>query len=141
MRLTGLTEHIRTAFEQVGYVHGIYFGDVYELWNNEQVQYVAACVTLEQVQTVGELKQYGLVIYCADKLLDDESNTTHALDYAEGAIDAALNHLQFAVDEIVDVHTDRIYTPFVQKFADTLAGYWVRAEIVVRPDVTLCDDI
>lgn len=141
MRLTGLTRQIRQAFEQVGYVQGIYFGDVYELWNNEQVRYVAVCATLEQVQTVGELKQYTFIIYSADKLLDDESNTTHALDYAEAAIDAALNYLQSGIDEIIDIKTDRIYMPFVQKFTDTLAGYWVRVEITVKPDVTLCDEI
>lgn len=139
MRLTELSKEIRTAFDAVGYVQGVYFGDVYELWNNEQVRYVAACVTIEQVQQVGELKHYTLIAYCADKLLDDESNTTHALDYSEAAIDAMINHL-LNTDGVVDVQTERVYTPFVQKFADTLAGYWVRLVVVVRPDVTPCDD-
>lgn len=140
MRLTGLTKEIRTAFEQVGYVNGIYFGDVYELWNNEQVRYVAACVTLEQVVAVGNLKQYVFIIYAADKLLDDQSNTTHALDYSEAAIDAALNYLQYQAEGIEEVQTNRNYTPFVQKFTDTLAGYWVNVSITVQPDVTPCED-
>ena len=138
MRLTKLTEIIRAGFESAGYVHGIYFGDVYELWNNEQVKYVAACVTLVQVQNVGNLKEYHFTMYAADKLLDDEANKTHALDYSEGALDAAMQYIDNH-DDILEVISDRTYSPFVQKFADTLAGYWVDVRVRVQPDIGVCE--
>lgn len=138
MRLTRLKHIISEAFESAGYVNGIYFGDVYELWNNEQVHYVAACATLDQVQSVGQLKEYRFTFYAADKLLDDEVNKTHALDYAEGALDAAMMYIDNH-DEVLEVESDRVYTPFVQKFADTLAGYWVDVTIRVQPDMGICE--
>lgn len=138
MRLTEIIQILQDAFEQVGYIYSISFGDVYDHWNNNKVQYVAACTDLENVQSVGDLKKYSFVIYVADKLLDDNSNTTHALDYSEAAIDATLNYIDQHPD-IIEVESNRTYTPFVQRFADTLAGYWLRVAISVEPDIVQCD--
>ena len=141
MNLTQLSKNIDTAFERVGYVNSVLTGDPYERWNNKEVKYVSACYALESSDSDENITTYSLIIYAADRLLEDASNTVQSFDICQTAIEVMLNFLTDSGKEdklwIEDIRT---YTPFVQKFADNLAGVYVRTKIKVRNTLNLCKE-
>lgn len=139
MNLNEIAIAIRQGFQQVGYVESIYNGDVYDLWNNNEVRYLSGCFDIENINTTQDVKTYVLVVYAADRLIEDGSNRLACIDAAEQAIETMLNFLtdngqndNLWIDEV------RQYTPFEQKFADNLAGVWCRVNLKTTNDINLC---
>ena len=134
-----IAEKLRAGLAGVGYVNSIYDGDVYDQWNNNEVPYLSACFELEGIETSDNIKSYNIVVYAADRLLEDGSNKAMCWDAAEQAIETALN---FATEngksDNLWIEDMRQYTPFVQKFADNLAGVWCRVQIKTRNVINLC---
>ena len=93
MNLNEIAIGLRDGFSMVGYVESVYDGDVYEIWNNKEVRYLSACFELENINTDENIKTYNLVIYAADRLMEDESNKMACWDATEQAIETALNFL------------------------------------------------
>lgn len=141
MRLSELMQLIRTAFEAVPYVNSFYEGDVYETWNNKEVKYTSADVALETIETAENVKSYSFIIYVADRLLEDASNATQCWDSSEVAINSALNRIENLGNiDILSIETSKTFTPFSQKFADNVAGVYVRVKINIKNDLNICNE-
>lgn len=139
MNLNEIANAIREGFANVGFVESVYDGDVYDLWNNNEVRYLSGCFDLENINTTQDAKIYIFVVYAADRLIEDSSNKMACWDAAEQAIETMLNFVtengqsdNLWIDEL------RQYTPFVQKFADNLAGVWCRVSLKTTNDINLC---
>lgn len=139
MNLTELSSLMTAAFSSVAYVNSVLTGDVYERWNNKEVKYVSACYALESSDTDENVTTYSFIIYAADRLLEDAANTVQSFDICQTAIEMMLNYISDSgADDNLWIEDTRTYTPFVQKFADNLAGVYVRVKIHVRNDLNLC---
>lgn len=137
MSWSDLALKIETALRATGYVHSVYEGDVYDIWNNSEVQYVSACydeVSLTQESGDG-LDTYNVMVYVADRLTEDNSNSRQARDFAYAVLKMAVATLR-QYQPIAVSHSD--FTPFVQKFADNLAGYYTQLSITVPSDIQNC---
>lgn len=141
MNYTSLIDLLQSSFAQTGTTHSTYVGDPYELWNNKRVRYISACVSLESLEVEENVRTYVFLIYCADRLTRGETNVGNCIDACTDAVEAALN---FATDngnsDTLLVEGTRQYTPFVQKFADNLAGVWTRVRLQVNNDINLCTE-
>ena len=138
MRLNDTQQLLETALRQAAYLNSLYHGDPYEQWNNAEVGYVSACYELQQVETTENTKRYHFIVYVADRLTEDGSNEVYALDASEGVLDAALQYIRATNEpDIVDVEATYYY-PFVQKFADILAGYYATIIIEVSKSINNC---
>ena len=139
MNLTSISQAIRSAFGAVGYIQSLYEGDVYDHWNNNEVQYHSACFALESVETKEDVKAYNLIVYVADRLTEDCSNRVQCFDTSEAAIEKMLNILtDSGRSDNLWVEDTRQYTPFEQKFADNLAGVYVRIKLNTTNELNLC---
>lgn len=139
MNMSEIAEAIREGFAKVGYVESVYDGDVYDLWNNKEVKYLSACFELENINTNENVKTYVLIIYAADRMLEDGANKMGCWDAAEQAIETMLNYLtENGMSDNLYIEEVRQYTPFVQKFADNLAGVWCRVNLKTGNEINLC---
>lgn len=139
MNLSEIAEKIREGFARVGYVESVYDGDAYDTWNNKEVRYLSACFELESIGATENIKTYNLIVYTADRLIEDGSNKMMCWDAAEQATETMLNFItengesdNLFIDEV------RQYTPFVQKFADNLAGVYCRVKLKTTNEINLC---
>lgn len=141
MNLTELSNRMTAAFEQVAYVNSVLTGDVYERWNNKEVKYVSVCYAIESSDADENITTYSFILYAADRLLEDGSNNVQSFDICQTVIENALNFLtNSGASDNLWIEDTRTYTPFVQKFADNLAGVYVRTKIKVRNDLNLCNE-
>lgn len=135
MSWTELSGYIEAALGSVGYVNSIYRGDVYDRWNNTNVAYVSA--VYENINTPPDgdsIEEFDVRLTVADRLVEGEYNDTFAQDFARNAILVAVAALRHSVLEVDVVQM----TPFVQKFADNLAGYTCQLAIKVTTNIQIC---
>lgn len=139
MNLQEIATELQNGFQSVGFVNSVYNGDVYDLWNNNEVRYLSACWELEMIETKENWKTYVLIIYAADRLMEAEVNKNACWDAAEQAIETALNYLTLSgQSDNLFIEEMRQYTPFTQKFADNLAGVYCRVRIQTPNEINLC---
>lgn len=138
MSWTELAPIIEAALKATGYVNSVYEGDVYDMWNNTDVPYVSACYDEVGMPDSGSesIDRYDVLVYVADRLEDDGSNTRHARDFSRAVLKVALAQLRRS-EAVLSVGAEPLQ-PFVQKFADNLAGYYTTLSIMVRNDIENC---
>ena len=136
MSWSDLAEKIESALRATGYVHSVYEGDVYDIWNNSEVPYVSACfdeVALDD-SVNDSLDVYNVMVYVADRLTEDNGNSRQARDFSHAVFKMAVATLR---QQHIAVECGAL-TPFVQKFADNLAGYYAQLTITVPSDLQNC---
>jgi hypothetical protein len=139
MNLSEISIAIIDGFKKVGYVESIFNDDVYEIWNNSEVRYLSACWELESIETQDDVKAYNLLIFAADRLMENESNKLQCWDAAEQAIETMLNYItENGQSDNLFIEDVRQYTPFKQKFADNLAGVYCRLKLKTPNEINLC---
>lgn len=136
MRYTELCTALESALMSAGYTNSVYRGDVYDIWNNKEVQYVSACYDLIEAVYDDNLNQYNVRVYVADRLVEAETNETYALDACEAVIRHAIATLRSA-SGVLDIGCSSL-VPFVQTFADNLAGYYADLQIQVINKIDNC---
>lgn len=134
MRLTRTCKHLESLMGVVIMSH--HYGDVYDIWNNTDIVYPALCYDLVSGEVQDSMNVYTFRVYIADRLLEDGSNVLYCHDTAEGCFRTLLamidNRPEFLSAEITTI------TPFVQKFADNLAGYWADITVQTANDLDNC---
>jgi HD superfamily phosphohydrolase YqeK len=82
------------------------------------------------------IDRYDILVYVADRLEDDGSNTRQARDFSRAVLKVALAQLRRS-EAVLSVSAEPLQ-PFVQKFADNLAGYYTTLSVMVRNDIENC---
>lgn len=135
MNYIELIDHIKSIAERVNLVHSFCDGDVYTNWNTGTIKYGSVNVGLETITRSANTVTYNLVLYYGDRLLQDRSNINSI--WVDG-----LNVLQSIINGLPDevsYESPITYTPFEQKFADYLAGMYVRIGIEAEYDLGACE--
>lgn len=139
MRLTELYPIVDAALTASGIVHTVTHGDVYDNWNNSEIDYVAANYDIVSATVNLNTSAYILRLFVADRLTDDASNELQALDISEAAIRRTVVNLLHSVVGVTEWDNDSVLlTPFSQKFADNLAGYYTELTVIVANEITNC---
>lgn len=117
-------------------VHTFTNGDVYTLWNNGEIKYGAVNLAIEEIRLNDDMATYSVILYFADRLLqDDENNNNIQLD-GSIALEAILTLLQDKYNLVVEKPYS--FIPFTQKFADYLGGVYVRCNITTSNSFDIC---
>ena len=139
MNLSEIATAIEQGFSRVGYVESIYNDDVYDIWNNSEIRYLSACWELESIETQNDVRAYNLIVYAADRLMENETNKVQCWDAAEQAIETMFNYItENGQSDNLYIEETRQYTPFTQKFADFLAGVYCRVKLKTSNEINLC---
>lgn len=99
-------------------------GDVYNIWNSNEIKYSAINTAIEDIIVHEDYTEYNFILYYGDRLLNDDSN----FDFIQIDGIRNLNYIINKLKEVdyIDVVTPYTFTPFQQKFADYLGGIYVR---------------
>lgn len=117
-------------------VKSVYDGDVYTNWNSGEVKYGSVNIGLREITNNGNFTTYTLILYYADRLLQDESNANEVISDGTNALQSIINILNQI--DFVNIADNITYTPFVQKFADYLAGVYAQVEITTDSALGYC---
>lgn len=132
-----LIKVVKEASLSLKTVHTFTNGDVYELWNNGNIKYGAVNLAIDEIQINDDTITYSVILYFADRLLqDDENNNNIQLD-GSIALEAILSLLQDNYDIVIEKPYS--FIPFTQQFADYLGGVYVRCNIITNNSIDLCD--
>ena len=126
-----LIKHIKEVAASLAMVQSVYSEDVYINWNSAEARFASVNVAVETVTRNSNNAEYGVVLYYADRLLQDKSNSEAVYTDAVNVLQSILNNL----DEDLEVVYPVQYTPFSQKFADYLAGAYCRVTILAPFDI------
>lgn len=131
-----LIKAVKEASLSLKTVHTFTNGDVYELWNNGNIKYGAVNLAIDEIQVNDDIITYSIILYFADRLLqDDENNNNIQLD-GSIVLEAVLSLLQDNYPIIVEKPYS--FIPFTQQFADYLGGVYVRCNLSIRNSIDLC---
>ena len=135
MNIVELINKIKELAIQHNLVHSTYDGDVYTNWNTTEVKFGSVNVGVETIQRAENYIQYDVILYYADRLLQDNQNANAI--YADGVniLQSILNQLE---DELEITYPIQ-YTPFSQKFVDYLAGVYCRVSIISEYPLGKCN--
>lgn len=124
-------ELIKTIAYNNPNIGSVIVGDVTKL-NTENIQYPAVVVSQQthNYNQNNETERFGLVLFCVDRLLSDESNRTMSQDWANNLIISILKELE-EQDYMVDYTT---IEPFTKKFAALTAGAFCKFNLSVDAD-------
>lgn len=131
MNMVELIKHIKEVAASLAMVQSVYSEDVYINWNSAEARFASVNVAVETVTRNSNNAEYGVVLYYADRLLQDKSNSEAVYTDAVNVLQSILNNL----DEDLEVVYPVQYTPFSQKFADYLAGAYCRVTILAPFDI------
>ena len=137
MNYIELLKEINKAAKHIKLVNSVFDGDVYTNWNTETVSYGSVNIGLEDMTKSENTITYNLILYYGDRLLKDKSNMNSIWVDGFNVLQSIINGLP---DEI-SYKTPITYIPFEQKFADYLAGVYVRVGIEVDYDLGSCEMI
>lgn len=113
-----------------------YDGDVYVNWNSSEVKYGSVNVGIQNISYDENMCTYTLVLYYADRLLQDNNNQNDVYTDGIRVLQGILNVLN--QEPYVDISFPVIYTPFNQKFADYLGGVYTTVDITCDSEIGLC---
>lgn len=82
MNIVELINKIKELAIQHNLVHSTYDGDVYTNWNTTEVKFGSVNVGVETIQRAENYIQYDVILYYADRLLQDNQNANAI--YADG---------------------------------------------------------
>lgn len=111
-------------------------GDVYSIWNSNEIKYSAFNIALDSIEIEDTNLSYNVVMYYGDRLINNDSNFNFVV--ADG-----IRIMSYIINDISDIDSidiDNNYniTPFQQQFADYLGGVYVRLTITGN-NLDLCD--
>lgn len=135
MNYIGLLKNIEEVALKLNTVNSFYDGDVYNNWNNQEVKYGSINVGLESTTRTDNTVIYNVIIYYADRLLQDKSNKNSIWVDANNTITSIIN----GIDNSIFYEGPLNIVPFEQKFADYLAGGYLRIGLEVNFDLGECD--
>lgn len=131
-----LIKAVKEASLSLKTVHTFTNGDVYELWNNGNIKYGAVNLAIDEIQVNDDTITYSVILYFADRLLqDDENNNNIQLD-GSIVLEAILSLLQDNYPIIVEKPYS--FIPFTQQFADYLGGVYVRCNLTTSNSIDIC---
>ena len=122
----------RIALHQI-VIQSAFDGDAYLNWNSSEIRYGSFNVSLRDITYNGNLTTYSLVLYYGDRLLQDESNANQIYTDGINALQSIINLLNRASN--VEIEDDIRYTPFIQTFADYLAGVYTTINLTTEMEV------
>lgn len=135
MNYIGLLKNIEEVALKLNTVNSFYDGDVYNNWNNQEVKYGSINVGLESTTRTDNTVIYNVIIYYADRLLQDKSNKNSIWVDANNTLTSIIN----GIDNSISYEGPLNIVPFEQKFADYLAGGYLRIGLEVNFDLGECD--
>lgn len=122
----------RIALHQI-VIQSAFDGDAYLNWNSSEIRYGSFNVSLRDITYNGNLTTYSLVLYYGDRLLQDGSNANQIYTDGINALQSTINLLNRASN--VEIEDDIRYTPFIQTFADYLAGVYTTINLTTEMEV------
>lgn len=124
-------ELIKTLVYNHPNIGSVIVGDVTKL-NTENIQYPAIVISQQthNYNNSTETERFGLVLFCVDRLLSDESNKTMVQDWSNNLIISILKELE-EQDYMVDYSN---IEPFTKKFAALTAGAFCKFNLSVDAD-------
>ena len=126
-----LIQHIKEVAASLPMVRSVCSEDVYLNWNSAEVKFASVNIAVETVTRNENNAEYAVVLYYADRLLQDKSNSEAIYTDSVNVLQTILNSL----DEDLEVTYPVQYVPFSQKFADYLAGAYCRVNIIAPFDI------
>lgn len=135
MNYIGLLKNIEEVALELNTVNSFYDGDVYSNWNNQEVRYGSINVGLESTTRTDNTVIYNVIIYYADRLLQDKSNKNSIWTDATNTLNSIISN----IDNSISYEGPLNIVPFEQKFADYLSGGYVRVGLEVNFDLGECD--
>lgn len=136
MNVRELTNIIKEVSLTQTPIKSVYDGDVYEVWDNSEVNFGSLNFGLQNISYDSNLCTYTFIFYYGDRLLQDKSNVNEIYTDGINAIQSVLNILneQYRVDIPESIN----YIPFQQQFCDYLAGVYATVEISTESTIGLC---
>lgn len=131
MGMVELINHIKEVAASLSMVQSVYSEDVYINWNSKEVKFASVNVAVETITRNETNAEYAVVLYYADRLLQDRSNSEAVYNDAVNVLQTILTNLNEDLEVVYPVQ----YTPFSQKFADYLAGAYCRVNIQAPFDI------
>ena len=127
MTITELQDNILTPY--FNNVSDIYFGDAVYHFNTSEVDYDSVVFSLQTTEVSEYDITYKYIVTYADLMNFQTDNEFNIFDNGLHKLEKAFNQLSLRSD--LTLVYNHIYTPFKQKFSDTLAGWQVSVEIKV----------
>lgn len=133
MSIVELIETIKRIALHQTVIQSAFDGDAYINWNSSEIKYGSFNVGLKNITYDGNLTTYSLVLYYGDRLLQDGSNANQIYTDGINALQSIINLLNRASN--VEIEDDIRYTPFIQNFADYLAGVYTTINLTTEVEV------
>lgn len=111
-------------------------GDVYSIWNSNEIKYSAFNIALDSIEVEDTNLSYNVVMYYGDRLINNDSNFNFVVADGIRIMSSIINDIS-DIDSI-DIDNNYNITPFQQQFADYLGGVYVRLTITGN-NLDLCD--
>ena len=108
MNMVELIQHIKEVTASLPMVRSVCSEDVYLNWNSAEVKFASVNIAVETVTRNENNAEYAVVLYYADRLLQDKSNSEAVYTDAVNVLQSILNNL----DEDLEVVYPVQYTPF-----------------------------
>lgn len=138
MNQIDLINKIKDIALSTKYVNSVYDIDVYTAWNIANVRYGSVVVNIESINYDVEYSKvtYNILAYYGDRLLQDNSNVLEVQSDANNVFYYIMNKLYNEYD--INIEGVGVITPFSQKFADLLAGSYIRFSVETNCDIDNC---
>lgn len=136
MTIHQLFRNIKQIAASVKTVRSAYDGDVYTIWNTDEVKYASVVVSLNYGQKQDNTRVYNVILYYGDRLMQDNSNKNSIFDDAFNTLQTIINELTSVDGLDTEEYTIRF---FEQKFADDLAGAWVELNVTAEDELGACE--
>lgn len=133
MSIVELIETIKRIALHQTVIQSAFDGDAYINWNSSEIKYGSFNVGLKNITYDGNLTTYSLVLYYGDRLLQDGSNANQIYTDGINSLQSIINLLNRASN--VEIEDDIRYTPFIQNFADYLAGVYTTINLTTEVEV------
>lgn len=137
MNVNKLFQVIKDIALNVKTVRSAYDGDVYTIWNTNEVKYASFVAAITSAGKQDNIRVYNLVLYYGDRLTQNGKNKNSIWDDALNTLQSVINKLNSLEDvEIDDNYTIRL---FEQKFTDDLAGGFVEVTVHAEDELGGCE--
>lgn len=133
MSIVELIDTIKRIALHQTVIQSAFDGDAYINWNSSEIKYGSFNVGLKNITYDGNLTTYSLVLYYGDRLLQDGSNANQIYTDGINSLQSIINLLNRASN--VEIEDDIRYTPFIQNFADYLAGVYTTINLTTEVEV------
>ena len=136
MNVTELVNRIKEVALSQQTVNSVFDGDVYENWNSAEVNYGSVNVGIQDISTEDNLTTYNVILYYADRLLQDKSNLNEVCGDGFNTLQSIINILNSM--DYINIEAPVTYTLFDQQFMDYLAGVYCQINITTDSPIGNC---